>query len=335
AGDGFEALCFSARIALQGLGVSNGMLVGSFVSALLLSLFYPGMQETPGSITLLQIIIGLSVGASMAGHITWAPHTVWPLATATLVALLFQWGACFGFLRLCRWTKADAALAAYPGAMAAVLELTDRARASSSVSLVHVARLFVIALGASLLITGTNAQHATANTTVASVPSIVVTVSSCRLLGLGLKKLTMPAPYLLASLLISLVFNTFSPLPAFEPPPLLLNLAESLLAIAVMIRLKAINKATVTRHAAPILAVLAIMAVTSAISAYLIFKALGVDFQTNLLGVVPGGIESVAVVALGAGLNVSVIMQMQFTRLIAVHVGPTLYTLWRRLNGDR
>jgi len=56
-------------------------------------------------------------------------------------------------------------------------------------------------------------------------------------------------------------------------------------------------------------------------------------FQEIMLGLAPGAIESVAVVAIAAGVDVTFVMKMHFARLFIVQVAPVIFVrvLQRRL----
>ena len=318
------ASCAAAGGTLQVVGVANGMLIGSFVVALVLSRLYPAMKELAGGVTVMQVIIGFSVGESLRDHVGVQSGALMPLIVATLIALAFQWTVAYGFLRTCRWRREDAALAAFPGAMAAVLELTDRNGAATSVIVVHVVRVFVIAIGASLVLS----QH---TTKVWSFPdsapgwgAVTLAVFGCLAFGKILSLLEMPAPFLLAAVATTLTMGQAFPQQSLAPPPVAINLAEALLAIAVMIRLRGLDFEEVRGRALSIISVLCVMAAGCVLSAWCIAGVIGGGFDGNLLGIVPGGIESVAVIAVGAQLNVATIMKMHLIRLVAVQVVPTL-----------
>ncbi|TQS73921.1 AbrB family transcriptional regulator [Rhodobacteraceae bacterium] len=318
------AICTAAGSALQLAGVANGMLVGAFVAALFLSRTYPAMEEVPGGVIVMQIIVGLSVGESLRNHLGMESGSLALLVVGTLIALVIQWLASFSFLRIFRWRRADAALAAYPGAMASVLELTDRNDVNPSVILVHVVRVFVIATGASLMMREQSQVVWTAPGTVEGLLIIALNVIACLTFGKLLAMAAMPAPFLLAAVLTTLAAGHLSPQYSFSPPPIALNVAEALLAVAVMIRLKKVNLEQVRGHMVSIFLVICVMAAVSILTALCLTKFRGGGFEENVLGIVPGGIESVAIIAVGAGLNVAAVMKMHLIRLIAVQVIPTL-----------
>lgn len=318
------ASCTAAGSALQLAGIANGMLVGAFVAALVLSRAYRAMEEIPGGVTVMQIIVGLSVGESLRDRLGMESESLALLVVGTLIALAIQWFASFSFLRICRWRRGDAALAAYPGAMATVLELTDRNDVTPSVILVHVVRVFVIATGASLMMSEQSHDVWTSPGSAEGWLIIALNVIACLAFGKLLAMASMPAPFLLAAVLTTLAAGQLSPQYSFLPPPIALDVAEALLAVAVMIRLKGVKLEQVRGHAVSIFMVICVMAAVSILTAWCLAEFRGGGFEESLLGIVPGGIESVAIIAVGAGLNVATIMKMHLIRLIAVQVIPTL-----------
>ena len=134
-------------------GIPNGLLIGAMGATLLTCRLYPRSLLLPCSLEYVQITLGLSIGLLFEHWDSRYALSILPSIGLLLLCLALQIGAAWGWLtRVSRWTKAEALLAAYPGAMAAVMDLLDRQQASPKVILVHIARLLLLTLLASLVI---------------------------------------------------------------------------------------------------------------------------------------------------------------------------------------
>nr|WP_246723607.1 AbrB family transcriptional regulator [Rhizobium sp. ARZ01] len=99
----------------------SGLLIGATLAGLLFCRFYKRAQVVPFSLQFMQIVLGISLGVIVGpGDILVASDWL-SAAGLTLSCLTLQVGTSYLWLRrVSRWPTADAALASYPGAMAAV-----------------------------------------------------------------------------------------------------------------------------------------------------------------------------------------------------------------------
>ena len=136
-------------------------------------------------------------------------------------SLLVYMGVAFVWLRrVARWSRTDALLAVYPGALAAVLDLFHLTRASNHVVLVHVLRLFVLTLLVTILIPAAPLIPA-ANAELSGVQhGLPVGLLLVAIVGVGLllRRLHVPAPYLLTAMVLTAWAMHAGYVPSFAVP---------------------------------------------------------------------------------------------------------------------
>ena len=308
-------------------GIPNGLLIGAMGATLLTCRLYPRSLLLPCSLEYVQITLGLSIGLLFEHWDSRYALSILPSIGLLLLCLALQIGAAWGWLtRVSRWTKAEALLAAYPGAMAAVMDLLDRQQASPKVILVHIARLLLLTLLASLVIqsrpgvwpdilplAGAPALLSIAGIIAASIAS-----------GYLLARLQVPAPYMLTAILCTAEASRLGLARGWVVPDAVMDAGVVLLGALIAIRFKLLSRADIldaSRAACGALAasLLATVAV-AALAAWLLSN----DLRLMLLAYVPGGVESVAAVALAGGLNVIFIMTHHMTRLLVLNLAPAL-----------
>lgn len=317
---------------LKVLGIPNGLLIGATLASLLFCRFYKRAQVAPFSLQFMQIVLGISLGTFVGpGDLLVAPDWL-TAAGLTVSCLTLQVGTSYLWLRkVSRWPAADAALASYPGAMAAVLDLLGKSAAGPKVLIVHMMRLIVLTVAASLLAgnhTAPAIQPLTLNFFILSVVAVIVAASL--VLGRALEKSGVPAPYMLTALAFGAAGSSIGLLEGFHVPELALDAAIILLAVLITINVKNIDRReflpALQAGSAALLLMLTCTVTIAALAAWL----LDCDFTTLLLASAPGAVESVAFVAIVSGLDVAFILKTHLMRLVLAHLSPAVLIALRK-----
>jgi uncharacterized membrane protein AbrB (regulator of aidB expression) len=317
---------------LEALGIPNGLLIGATLAGLVFCRFYRRAQVVPFSLQFMQIVLGISLGIVVGPADLLAASDWLTAAGLAALCLTLQVGTSYFWLRkVSRWPTTDAALASYPGAMAAVLDLLSKSAAGPKVLIVHMMRLIFLTCAASLLVWN-HAAPAT-SPSVVSLPvltAVAAIVVSSLVLGRVLEKSGVPAPYMLVALAFGAVGSSMGALDGFHVPQIAFDAAIVSLAVLITNNAKNIDRREfLPAFRAGVVALLLMLACTVMIAA-LAAWLLGHEFATVLLSCVPGAVESVAFVAIASGLNLALILKVHLMRLLLAHLSPVLLIAMRR-----
>lgn len=317
---------------LKTLGIPNGLLIGATLAGLLFCRFYTRAQVVPFSLQFMQIVLGISLGIIVGPGELLAASDWLTAAGLTVSCLTLQVGTSYLWLRkVSRWPAADAALASYPGAMAAVLDLLGKSAAGPKILTVHIMRLIFLTVAASLLVwnhTAPATQPLALNFSTLSVVTAIVTASL--VLGRTLEKSGVPAPYMLVALAFGAAGSSMGLLEGFHVPQLVIDVAIILLAVLITVNVKNIDKReffpALQAGGAALLLMLTCTVTIAALAAWL----LNYEFETLLLSCAPGAVESVAFVAIVSGLDVAFILKTHLMRLVLAHLSPAVLIALRK-----
>jgi membrane AbrB-like protein len=262
----------------------------------------------------------------------WAIILAVVLATVVASALVGWALAKFGALG-----AATAAWGSAPGAAAAMTAMSEEFGADPRlVAIMQYVRVIVVVLTASLvarLVLGVGSLPPASTPSGPLVPPLVPFLETLAIaLGgawLG-RRLRVPAGPLLFPLVAGSVLHATGVV-AIALPVWLLGLAYAIVGwyIGLMFTRETVRAAL---RALPqlIAATLGLIALC-ALSAWMLAGLLHVDPLTAYLATTPGGLDSVAIIALGSGSNVSLILAVQAVRVfVVVLTGPPLAKLIAR-----
>lgn len=317
---------------LEALGIPNGLLIGATLAGLVFSRFYERAEAVPYSLPFMQIVLGISLGIIVGpGNLLVASDWLTAAGLAVLCLTLQVSTSYFWLRKVSRWPTTDAALASYPGAMAAVLDLLGKSAAGPRVLIVHMMRLIFLTFAASLLVWNHSAPATPAS--VMSLPVLTVAgaiVVLSLVLGRVLEKSGIPAPYMLVALAFGAVGSSMGGLDGFHVPQLAVDAAIVFLAVLITNNAKNIDKREfLPAFRAGVVALLLMLACTVTVAALAAWLR-GQEFVTVLLSCVPGAVESVAFVAIASGLNVAFILKVHLMRLLLAHLSPVLLIAIRK-----
>lgn len=309
------------------LQVAHGLLLGALLATVLLRFGWKEPLVTPvWVLPLIQVVLGISTGLLFRtgfetfSRVLLGSVVVMGLGLLVYMALAFVW-----LRRVAQWSRTDALLAVYPGALAAILDIFDVAQASSKVVLIHVLRLFVLTVLVSVLIpSAPMAAVAVPMWGLASVDvmHLLGLLWATVTLGWLLRRAHVPAPYLLTALVLTVLTVQCGFLRQFQVPRLVSEGTTVLLGVLVGSILNGLRWRDLARHAREAITVLAIAIMVTALFAGGSAVALNLDFLSVFVAYVPGAIETVATVTLAAGMNVAFILSHHLLRLLILHALP-------------
>jgi uncharacterized protein len=330
-----------AGLFAQSAGLPAGWLVGPMLVALALALVWKEHPTVPhwGRVASLAVVGSVlaatfrpSVLPLVAGH--WLP-----VSLVVCSALFLSLGAGLLLSGLVRIDRKTAALGSLPGAASGMLAMSDPLGADARlVALMQYTRVVVVVVTATLvgrLVTG--AAPPTQDLQAASegvdllvqgtVPTYAATVLVAVLGAWAGTRLRLPAGALLGPLILGVALAELGVVHLAWPPGVP---QAAYLVLGLWVGLL-FDGASVKRAGRLFPFVLA-----SAVGLVLACAALGwafaaltnIDGMTAYLATTPGGIESVAIVALGTGADAPLVLAVQMLRLLAVVFAGSLLGRW-------
>lgn len=324
----FLLLCAMATLVGYGfewLHLSHGLLLGALLVSVLVSWLWRKPDVPKWVLPVIQVVLGTSTGLLFQSG-------TGEFSTSHLISFVFMWssllvymGVAFVWLRrVARWSRTDALLAVYPGALAAVLDLFHLTRASNHVVLVHVLRLFVLTLLVTVLIPAAPLMSAVDAELSSMQYGVPVGLLLMAIVGVGLllRRLHVPAPYLLTSMVLTAWAAHAGYVPVFAVPRAISEVTTVLLGVLIGSILADLRWADVLRHGRSSVMVLFIAIAVTALFAAGAAWLLHEDFRALMVSYIPGAIETVATVTLAAGMNVMFILSHHLLRLMVLHIAP-------------
>ncbi|MEJ2766024.1 AbrB family transcriptional regulator [Photobacterium sp. MCCC 1A19761] len=328
-----RALLKSAGVALTGaaLGLLSGIPLGELFGAALAVVIArqsTGMPTNlPGWVLIaVQLILGVSVGAVVKFDQLVTTMT-WPAVVGLGLCLICQMAINYWWLYAKEgWTPFESLLGAVPGAMAAILMVSEtHAKPSAKIVFSHSVRFFILVAVAAVIswwlpIDSTAAQAPSA----IFWPGLLAVLIASLLLGKLVERLGFPAPYMVAALLCAAVSNSLFPDCVIHVPAIMLILATAMLGALIGSRLAQTTLREAIRYARAGLIVTLFGLLVTAIFAWVWSHLIGSSPVVLLLAWVPGSVEAMTAVALLLGLEPVFVMVNHIVRLLILHALPVV-----------
>ena len=334
---GLGTASVAAGYLAQMIRLPGGWLIGPLLVAIIAGLARP---EHPRVSSPWFIAAQAVIGTILASRFR---PDVLPLAAANWLPILLAVTATLGMglgsgILLARISPIDRKTATFgtlPGGASSMVAMSVDMKADSRiVALMQYTRVVLVVLSASLLARFVLHPSGASNYPVQGIPSGAISphlwrvyVPTLTLAVVGAwagRRIRLPAGGLVGPLILGIVtsgMGVLVPLWPFGVP----QAAYIIMGLYVGLLFDGASLRQAGRLIPIILAnALALMAVCAATGK--IFSVLtGTDYLTGYLATTPGGVDSIAVVALGSGSNVSLILTVQMMRLLAIVIaGPLL-----------
>lgn len=247
------------------------------------------------------LVIGIGLGAGLNPDML-AAAAAWPLSMMALslaLVVIFLGGAAV-LERFFLFDRLTARLAASPGHLSFVLSLSADARADISViAVVQSIRVLALTLLVPLavaMMSGADLSMGTRPGAVMALPLLAALIALAAALGWWLKRLAVPAAYLLGGFVISALGHATDLAPGLVPNWLALP-AFAIMGTLIGTRFSGTTWSQILRAlgAASLLAGLALAATVAA--ALAVHFALGLPVTTLLIAYAPGGLETMAAIS--------------------------------------
>jgi membrane AbrB-like protein len=333
-----------AGLFAQSAGLPAGWLVGPMLVALALALAWKEHPTVPrwGRIASLAVVGGMlaatfrpSVLPLVAGH--WLPVTL--VVGGTLFLSL---GAGLLLSGLVRIERKTAALGALPGAASGMLAMSEPLGADARlVALMQYTRVVVVVVTATLVgrlvagaapqpISGQGLQAAPEGMDLlvqGTMPTYAVTVLIAVLGAWAGTRLRLPAGALLGPLILGVALAELRMVHLAWPPGVP-QAAYLVLGLWVGLLFDGTSVKRAGRLFPFVLASAVGLVLACAVLGWALAALTGIDGMTAYLATTPGGIESVAIVALGTEADAPLVLAVQMLRLLAVVFAGSLLGRW-------
>lgn len=331
------ALSAGIAAAFELAALPAALLIGPMIAAIAAGVRGATISVWRPAFNAAQSVVGCLIAASISMAVVPVILGRWPLFVGAVLATLAA-SSLLGFA-ISRWRILPGSTAVWgttPGAASAMVLMAEAFGADARlVAFMQYLRVIVVSLAAALIARLWVDQHAVSEAVVwpppvdvAAFATTVLVAAAGAALGRGLR---LPAPWFLGSFLLGVLAHVVLGLP-FDLPPWLLALSYALIGWTIGLNFTA----EVLRHALRALPqvladILALMAFCGML-AWLLTTVAGIDPLTAYLATSPGGMDTVAIVAVASkSVDISFVMALQLLRfLVVLLAGPPLA---RRLAG--
>lgn len=274
----------------------------------------------------IQVMLGISVGSTISlGELS---QTLNPLILIGLVVcLMLQTGCSFWWLHFReKWNPFESLLGAVPGAMAAILVISESGdKPSPKVVYAHSVRLIILIVLAGF-VSNTAADVAIEHLTLdwqqwGLLFSVIAVSMICGKLSI---RFGVPAPYMIASLVIAAFCNSYVTAVALSVPVFIVVFATALLGALIGARLAETTLREAVSYSRAGVFVTIIGLLVAIITSYIASHLLSLSWIVVLLAWVPGSVEAMTAVALLLGLEPAFVMVNHAIRLLLLYTLPVV-----------
>jgi uncharacterized protein len=336
-----------AGFIAQSAGLPAGWLVGPMLVALAVALLWEKHPTVPrwGRVASLAVVGGVLASAFEPSVVPLISRHWLPVALVVCGTLLLSLGAGLLLPVLVGLDRKTAALGTLPGAASGMLAMSDPLGADARlVALMQYTRVVVVVVSATLvgrfgLVPGTEAPPASGQGLSAAsvggdllVQNILMTYALTALVAaLGAwagTRFRLPAGALLGPLVLGIFLEELGVMHLAWPQGVP-QTAYLVLGLWVGLLFDGDSVKRAGRLLPVVLASAIGLVVACAALGWVLSAVAGIDGITAYLATTPGGIDSVAIVALGSGADAPLVLAVQMLRLLAVILAGTfLGWLW-------
>lgn len=306
-----------------------GMMFGPLITVLLLTRCVGVVPTLSGSITLIQLSLGTSIGLLMR-HFSFSEGLEIGLFFGLLLlCLALQFTLCYFWCRRkLGWRKDEALLGAVPGAMAAVLALAAHSKTPpQKIVISHALRLIVLTLLAGFVsrggAEGSLVPVSAVFFTVNNMLWLTAIVAVGYTLGKWLEHYHFPAPFMLTSLFCAAALHPLAAETLYFPN-ILNQLSMVLMGMLLGHHFTLFSFTEFGRHLWSSLQLIAIGLGITVVMAWGGSWLVGYPFSLLLLSWVPGSVETMSFAALMLKVDAGFVMANHLIRMLLIHTLPAL-----------
>jgi len=264
------------------------------------------------------LVIGLSMGTSVTPEV-YESAKQWPLSLLAIVVTV-TFGFFFGQLVLKRFWKYDAktaVLGASPGHLSFVIGLgMDTGADIRLVSIVQSIRVLALTLVVPMLIvwSGMAANGFTVPSTFMTLPWVFFSLALAALLGLSFKKFRIPAAFVLAGMIISIITHLSGLISGHMPEWLTLP-ALTILGSMIGTRFSGVSLIELRKAFGAGMAITFVGIFSAVLFAGLLSLVVDLPIAQLVVAFAPGGVEAMAAMAFALNLDPTFVATHHIARI--------------------
>ncbi|PHM30186.1 AbrB family transcriptional regulator [Xenorhabdus innexi] len=316
--------CMLLGWALSLLGMPLAYMFGAMAAVIIASRLKISLTAPKHSLTVVQIVLGSSIGLMVKGLPMEEGEHILMLLPALLICLTLQFNVgYFWFHRKMGWNRTEAVLGAVPGALAAILVLTEHSKTPpQKIVISHAIRLVILIIIAGI-ITGLNPPPVTETVSIAYTPDIIgwliLIAIGGYIVGILLERFHIPAPYMLTSLVVAIVVHHLSDI-TLKMPELLGLLSMALMGMRIGAYFSAFPiSALISNIWSSIQSVFIALTVTVLVAA-VTSQLMNYPMHLLILSWAPGSMEAMLFAAMAMKVNVGIVMASHIIRMSLLHI---------------
>lgn len=308
------------------------LLLGPMVAAIAFGVGGADLSVPKAGFQAAQAMIGCLVAHTVTGEIVATVTEDGLLILAVVLVTVLVGGAVgWALTRLRILPGTTAAWGSSPGGAAAMVAMSEEYGADPRlVAFMQYVRVVAVVLSASVmarLLTDVSGSGTAAAPAAVAPLSVLVTLAFAACGAALAKLLRLPAYALIGPMLLGAALHA-SGLAAMALPMPMLDLAYATIGWYVGLRFRRETlRETVTALPGVVIATLGVIALCGG-WAYGLTFLLPIDFLTAYLATSPGGLDSVAIIAVGSKVDVSFVLAVQTLRLFVVLVTGPIVAKW-------
>ncbi|RPI80010.1 MAG: AbrB family transcriptional regulator [Desulfobacteraceae bacterium] len=338
---GLGATAVLAGLAAQRIGLPGGWLIGPLIVALLIGLFRSKRPQMPQPLLFsAQAVIGIILSGTFRPEILPGVLGHWfSILFVVAVTLFLSIIAGLILARISPINRETATLGTLPGGATSIIALSVDSKADTRlVALMQYTRVVLVVFSAAIL-----ARFVLHPTDAHSMPPAIILpvnlltptpwfhyslTAIIALIGVFAGRLIrLPAGALLGPLILGIIANGLSlVLPVW--PPGVAQAAYILIGLYVGLLFDKTSLIQAGKLFPIIIANIVVLMIVCAATGKLLSILTKTSYLTGYLATTPGGMDSVAIVALGSGSDVSLVLAVQMVRLFAIILLGPLLARW-------
>lgn len=327
------AVCAVIGGGLTYLGVPLALMFGPIIAVIIFHRFGISFAIPKHTISFVQVTLGTSVGLMFNQVSLNEADNLFLLLLMLVVCLAVQFSfSFFWFYRKVGWTKQEAMLGSVPGAMAAILALTDHTHTPpQKIVISHTIRLIILILLAGIVV-GSDGDPQP----VIEFPSLTLTATMWLLLivavgviaGLILQRFRVPAPYMLTSLAAATLIQSWVDIP-LNFPLMLTELSMVLIGMNIGNHFVVFPLSSLIKNIYSSAQVVVINIILTFLITVFAAWITGYDISVLLLAWAPGSMEAMTFAAITMNLDAGFVMSNHIIRMVIIQSIPSVVLFWQ------
>ena len=331
-----SAVAVIAGILAQSIRLPGGWLIGPLVVAMLAGLAFPThARVTAPFLYSAQAVIGIILAGTFSPEVLPGVVSHW-LSILFVVAVTLVLSIVAGLIlaRISPINRETATLGTLPGGATSIIALSVDSKADTRlVALMQYTRVVLVVLSAALLsrfiLHPSGAHPIPPANPLAPIPWFPYLLTAILAIAGALlgRLIRLPAGSLLGPLILGIIANGFNLLHPIWPPGVP-QAAYIVIGLYVGLLFDKTSLIQAGKLIPIIIANILVLMLVCAATGKLLSILTKTSYLTGYLATTPGGMDSVAIVALGSGADVSLVLAVQMVRLLTIIILGPLLARW-------